>query len=152
MGRQSCINGRQPVLLLPHHLQVLSSSILLLPSRFSASNPRSLSCWCLDPLCSPSGKLVQIEHALMAVGSGQTSLGIKGNHSAYGVGVVPSEFFCNWLACLCFLSCDFEVSCWYSFLFTLCVLMILGDRSLCNYLRNLLMSWKKFGISSPKMR
>ncbi|ERN09420.1 hypothetical protein AMTR_s00029p00057040 [Amborella trichopoda] len=26
---------------------------------------------------SPSGKLVQIEHALMAVGSGQTSLGIK---------------------------------------------------------------------------
>lgn len=27
---------------------------------------------------SPSGKLVQIEHALMAVGSGQTSLGIKG--------------------------------------------------------------------------
>ena len=31
-------------------------------------------------LCnSPSGKLVQIEHALTAVGSGQTSLGIKGN-------------------------------------------------------------------------
>ncbi|RWV84860.1 hypothetical protein BHE74_00002597 [Ensete ventricosum] len=29
-------------------------------------------------LCSPSGKLVQIEHALTAVGSGQTSLGIKG--------------------------------------------------------------------------
>lgn len=28
---------------------------------------------------SPSGKLVQIEHALTAVGSGQTSLGIKGN-------------------------------------------------------------------------
>lgn len=27
---------------------------------------------------SPSGKLVQIEHALTAVGSGQTSLGIKG--------------------------------------------------------------------------
>lgn len=27
---------------------------------------------------SPSGKLVQIEHALQAVGSGQTSLGIKG--------------------------------------------------------------------------
>ncbi|KAG8060153.1 hypothetical protein GUJ93_ZPchr0002g26270 [Zizania palustris] len=26
---------------------------------------------------SPSGKLVQIEHALTAVGSGQTSLGIK---------------------------------------------------------------------------
>ncbi|MBA0642476.1 hypothetical protein Goklo_026855, partial [Gossypium klotzschianum] len=26
---------------------------------------------------SPSGKLVQIEHALIAVGSGQTSLGIK---------------------------------------------------------------------------
>lgn len=34
-------------------------------------------------LSSPSGKLVQIEHALTAVGSGQTSLGIKGNgHSA----------------------------------------------------------------------
>ena len=30
---------------------------------------------------SPSGKLVQIEHALTAVGSGQTSLGIKGIHS-----------------------------------------------------------------------
>jgi 20S proteasome subunit alpha 2 len=28
---------------------------------------------------SPSGKLVQIEYALMAVGAGQTSLGIKGN-------------------------------------------------------------------------
>ena len=27
---------------------------------------------------SPTGKLVQIEHALTAVGSGQTSLGIKG--------------------------------------------------------------------------
>ncbi|CAN0843318.1 Proteasome subunit alpha type-2-A [Linum grandiflorum] len=27
---------------------------------------------------SPSGKLVQIEHALTAVGSGQTALGIKG--------------------------------------------------------------------------
>lgn len=31
------------------------------------------------PWHSPSGKLVQIEHALTAVGSGQTSLGIKGN-------------------------------------------------------------------------
>ncbi len=28
--------------------------------------------------CSPSGKLVQIEYALTAVGAGQTSLGIKG--------------------------------------------------------------------------
>lgn len=32
----------------------------------------------LPVICSPSGKLVQIEHALTAVGSGQTSLGIKG--------------------------------------------------------------------------
>lgn len=31
-------------------------------------------------LSSPSGKLVQIEHALTAVGSGQTSLGIKGKN------------------------------------------------------------------------
>jgi hypothetical protein len=30
---------------------------------------------------SPSGKLVQIEHALAAVSSGTTSLGIKGKHS-----------------------------------------------------------------------
>lgn len=29
---------------------------------------------------SPSGKLVQIEHALTAVGLGQTSLGIKGDY------------------------------------------------------------------------
>ncbi|KAK1273873.1 Proteasome subunit alpha type-2 [Acorus gramineus] len=36
---------------------------------------------------SPSGKLVQIEHALMAVGSGQTSLGIK---AANGV-VIATE-------------------------------------------------------------
>lgn len=35
-------------------------------------------------LRSPSGKLVQIEHALTAVGSGQTSLGIKGNVAAPG--------------------------------------------------------------------
>ena len=33
-------------------------------------------------LGSPSGKLVQIEHALTAVGSGQTSLGIKSNVAA----------------------------------------------------------------------
>ncbi|THG03985.1 hypothetical protein TEA_025134 [Camellia sinensis var. sinensis] len=32
----------------------------------------------------PSGKLVQIEHALTAVGSGQTSLGIKGRYGCYG--------------------------------------------------------------------
>ena len=31
---------------------------------------------------SPSGKLVQIEHALAAVSSGTTSLGIKGPHAA----------------------------------------------------------------------
>ncbi|KAM3343469.1 proteasome subunit alpha type-2-A [Capsicum galapagoense] len=37
---------------------------------------------------SPSGKLVQIEHALTAVGSGQTSLGIKGNSSYTANGVV----------------------------------------------------------------
>ncbi|XP_042487999.1 proteasome subunit alpha type-2-like [Macadamia integrifolia] len=36
---------------------------------------------------SPSGKLVQIEYALMAVGSGQTSLGIK---AANGV-VIATE-------------------------------------------------------------
>ena len=36
---------------------------------------------------SPSGKLVQIEHALMAVGTGQTSLGIK---AANGV-VIATE-------------------------------------------------------------
>jgi 20S proteasome subunit alpha 2 len=29
---------------------------------------------------SPSGKLVQIEHALAAVSQGTTSLGIKGTH------------------------------------------------------------------------
>ena len=33
---------------------------------------------CVCEKNSPSGKLVQIEHALTAVGSGQTSLGIKG--------------------------------------------------------------------------
>lgn len=31
---------------------------------------------------SPSGKLVQIEHALAAVGQGTTSLGIKGERAA----------------------------------------------------------------------
>ncbi|KAJ6882798.1 hypothetical protein NC651_029162 [Populus alba x Populus x berolinensis] len=36
---------------------------------------------------SPTGKLVQIEHALIAVGSGQTSLGIK---AANGV-VIATE-------------------------------------------------------------
>ncbi|CAN0843317.1 Proteasome subunit alpha type-2-B [Linum grandiflorum] len=36
---------------------------------------------------SPSGKLVQIEHALTAVGSGQTALGIK---AANGV-VIATE-------------------------------------------------------------
>lgn len=41
-------------------------------------------------LYSPSGKLVQIEHALTAVGSGQTSLGIKGN-------VISFVDFCNFL-------------------------------------------------------
>ena len=30
---------------------------------------------------SPSGKLVQIEHALAAVNQGATSVGIKGSHS-----------------------------------------------------------------------
>lgn len=45
-------------------------------------------------LCSPSGKLVQIEHALTAVGSGQTSLGIKG------------KFFC-----MCWLR-DWSFSYW----------------------------------------
>ncbi|KAJ6882816.1 disease resistance protein RGA3 isoform X2 [Populus alba x Populus x berolinensis] len=40
-----------------------------------------------DEICSPTGKLVQIEHALTAVGSGQTSLGIK---AANGV-VIATE-------------------------------------------------------------
>ena len=35
---------------------------------------------------SPSGKLVQIEHALAAVSQGTTSLGIKGDVSSYRVG------------------------------------------------------------------
>lgn len=39
---------------------------------------------------SPSGKLVQIEHALTAVGSGQTSLGIKGNSVP-----ITSFYMCN---------------------------------------------------------
>ena len=30
--------------------------------------------------CSPSGKLVQIEYALAAVGAGSPSVGIKGNY------------------------------------------------------------------------
>ncbi|RLN40551.1 proteasome subunit alpha type-2 [Panicum miliaceum] len=43
--------------------------------------------WAASRLTSPSGKLVQIEHALTAVGSGQTSLGIK---AANGV-VIATE-------------------------------------------------------------
>ncbi|XP_065615652.1 proteasome subunit alpha type-2-like [Quercus suber] len=39
-------------------------------------------------LSSPSGKLVQIEHALTAIGSGQTSLGIK---AANGVVIVTEK-------------------------------------------------------------
>ncbi|KAL2933856.1 Proteasome subunit alpha type-2-A [Bienertia sinuspersici] len=47
---------------------------------------------------SPSGKLVQIEHALTAVGSGQTSLGIKGrrrNHEKWGI-LISREIF-SWV-------------------------------------------------------
>jgi len=40
---------------------------------------------------SPSGKLVQIEHALTAVGSGQTSLGIKGDLLS-----LPLDWICLW--------------------------------------------------------
>lgn len=45
--------------------------------------------FCGDFVCSPSGKLVQIEHALTAVGSGQTSLGIKGASRE----AIPSLYF-----------------------------------------------------------
>jgi 20S proteasome alpha/beta subunit len=45
-------------------------------------NPHSYSL----TVFSPSGKLVQIEHALAAVSQGTTSLGIKGDVSAYLVG------------------------------------------------------------------
>lgn len=81
-------DGRQPVFLLSHYLQVRTrpypSPIHTYFSTLSvAPNPPSPSDISLpiSVLCrnSPSGKLVQIEHALMAVGSGQTSLGIKGN-------------------------------------------------------------------------
>ena len=53
---------------------------------------------------SPSGKLVQIEHALTAVGSGQTSLGIKGNwliNSASGLDL--------------FMTLSFQCFCWLIF-------------------------------------
>nr|POF23258.1 proteasome subunit alpha type-2-a [Quercus suber] len=43
---------------------------------------------CLKLQESPSGKLVQIEHALTAIGSGQTSLGIK---AANGVVIVTEK-------------------------------------------------------------
>jgi hypothetical protein len=39
---------------------------------------------------SPSGKLVQIEHALAAVSQGTTSLGIKGDVSSHRVGYSQS--------------------------------------------------------------
>jgi hypothetical protein len=42
---------------------------------------------------SPSGKLVQIEHALAAVAGGTTSLGIKGAlNSLEGPGRYPADF------------------------------------------------------------
>ncbi|RYQ86103.1 hypothetical protein Ahy_A10g047459 [Arachis hypogaea] len=46
---------------------------------------------------SPSGKLVQIEHALTAVGSGQTSLGIKGILLSLAL-----DLFTDSIAQLCF--------------------------------------------------
>lgn len=46
-------------------------------------------------LCnSPSGKLVQIEHALTAVGSGQTSLGIKGQIGSASDPFIPHSSCC----------------------------------------------------------
>jgi hypothetical protein len=42
---------------------------------------------------SPSGKLVQIEHALTAVGSGQTSLGIKGIWICLSPFILHCSFF-----------------------------------------------------------
>lgn len=44
-----------------------------------ANSDESLDSFSLTTF-SPSGKLVQIEHALAAVSQGATSLGIKGEH------------------------------------------------------------------------
>ena len=68
-------NGRQSVLVFSHYLQVRTCL------SFKRISFEHLD-WGVNQCCgydnSPSGKLVQIEHALTAVGSGQTSLGIKG--------------------------------------------------------------------------
>lgn len=57
--------------------------LFIVNSRFSFLFPqlRFVHC-CIFCGDSPSGKLVQIEHALTAVGSGQTSLGIKGTFTS----------------------------------------------------------------------
>ncbi|KAL6205566.1 hypothetical protein ACLB2K_022824 [Fragaria x ananassa] len=66
---------------------------------------------------SPSGKLVQIEHALTAVGSGQTSLGIKGNVAAPGFyfKLVRARVYrlCDLMGELVFLV--FSVKYWFRF-------------------------------------
>ena len=68
-------------------------------------------------LRSPSGKLVQIEHALTAVGSGQTSLGIKGNVAAPGfyLKLVRARVYrlCDLMGELVFLV--FSVKYWFRF-------------------------------------
>ncbi|KAB5532334.1 hypothetical protein DKX38_019004 [Salix brachista] len=43
----------------------------------------------------PTGKLVQVEHILTAVGSGQTSLGIKGSCNLSSLSVFCSSFSCH---------------------------------------------------------
>jgi hypothetical protein len=43
---------------------------------------------------SPSGKLVQIEYALNAVGAGATSLGIKGTRARRASGLATRERAC----------------------------------------------------------
>lgn len=70
--------------LVPTHLLWLLQEVVLtgpctvscLAYRSHSSSSYSLTVF------SPSGKLVQIEHALAAVGQGTTSLGIKGVHPA----------------------------------------------------------------------
>ncbi|WOL10746.1 hypothetical protein Cni_G19505 [Canna indica] len=71
---------------------VYSHQLILFLEHLVALNPfpsifSILFCFNLSAAFSPSGKLVQIEHALTAVGSGQTSLGIK---AANGV-VIATE-------------------------------------------------------------
>ncbi|TYI64196.1 hypothetical protein E1A91_D09G070400v1, partial [Gossypium mustelinum] len=66
---------------------ILNFIFLFLPSSSPDVSQFFPSRFLLLLLNSPSGKLVQIEHALTAVGSGQTSLGIK---AANGV-VIATE-------------------------------------------------------------